>query len=160
MLGETAVHVGGRQQPEAAVPMLCGVPGEEDVAVGARVLDGAEPLRKRRPVLQRLELGLRERVVVGDMRVGMGFGHAQVGKQKGDGLRGHRRPALGVDGQLITGDPLPGAGLADEPLGERGALAMGHHPTDDVPAEDVKHDVEVEVGPLRRPEELRDVPAP
>jgi hypothetical protein len=38
----------------------------------------------------------------------------------------------------------------NEPLGQGGALAMGHHPADDVPAEDVEHDVEVEVGPLRR----------
>src|SRR5437773_6258647 len=48
----------------------------------------------------------------------------------------------------------------DEPLGQRGALAMGHHPADHVPAEDVEHDVEIEVGPLRRPQQLRNVPAP
>jgi hypothetical protein len=40
------------------------------------------------------------------------------------------------------------------------ALAMGHHPADHVPAEHVEHDVEVEVGPLRRPEPLRDIPTP
>jgi hypothetical protein len=37
---------------------------------------------------------------------------------------------------------------------------MGHHPADDVTAEDVEHDVQVEVGPVRRAEELSDVPAP
>ena len=33
---------------------------------------------------------------------------------------------------------------------------MGHHPADDVTAEDVEHDVQVEVGPLRRAQERRD----
>src|SRR4030095_4042947 len=50
--------------------------------------------------------------------------------------------------------------LADELLGQRRALAMRDHPADHVPAEDVEHDVQVEVGPLRGPEELGDVPAP
>jgi hypothetical protein len=40
-------------------------PREEDVAVSPRVLDRAEPLGERRPILERLELRLRERVVVG-----------------------------------------------------------------------------------------------
>ena len=44
LLGHAMVHVGGRQQAEAGVMMLGVVPREEDVAVGAGVLDRAEPL--------------------------------------------------------------------------------------------------------------------
>ena len=136
------------------------VPGEEDVAVGAGVLDRAEARREVRPVLQRLELRLGERVVVGDVRPAVGLGDAQVGQQQRHGLGGHRRAAIGVDGQLLAADALPGTGLADELLGQRGAFAMGHHPADHVAAEHVEHHVEVEVGPLRRAQQLGDVPAP
>src|SRR3990172_6716551 len=78
LLGEAVVHIMGRQQSQAAVMMFDVVPGEEDVAVGAGVLDRAEPRRESRPVLQRLELRLRERVVVGDVRAGMGLRDPQV----------------------------------------------------------------------------------
>jgi hypothetical protein len=37
---------------------------------------------------------------------------------------------------------------------------VGDHPADDVAAEDVEDDVQVQVGLLRRAEQLRDVPAP
>jgi hypothetical protein len=160
LLGQAVMHVGGRQQPKTAVMVLDVVPGEEDVAVGADVLDRAEPVRERRPVLQRLELRLRERVVVGDVGAAMRLRDPQVGEQERDGLRGQGRTAVSVDRQLLAGDALPGAGFTDEPLGQRGALAMGHHPADHVPAEDVEHDVEVKVGPLRRPQQLRNVPTP
>ncbi len=55
LLGQAEVHVVGREQPEAAVVMFGVVPGEEDVPVGPRVLERAEPVRERRPVFQRLE---------------------------------------------------------------------------------------------------------
>jgi hypothetical protein len=52
------------------------------------------------------------------------------------------------------------ASLGDQPLGERGVLARGEHPPDDVATEDVEDHIEIEVGPLRRAEQLGDVPAP
>jgi hypothetical protein len=82
----------------------------------------------------------------------MRLGDAEVGQQDG-GLGGHRRPAIGVDRELPTVDALAGARLADELLRERGALPMGHHPADHAAAEDIEHHVQVEVGPLRRPEQ-------
>jgi len=33
----------------------------------------------------------------------------------GDGLGGHRRPAIGVDGELPAVDALPATGLVNEP---------------------------------------------
>ena len=44
--------------------------------------------------------------------------------------------------------------------GQRRVLPVGDHPADRVAAEDVEHDVEVEVRPLRRPQQLGDVPGP
>ena len=57
-------------------------------------------------------------------------------------------------------DVLFVAGLFDETTGQRRVLPVGDHPADRVAAEDVEHDVEVEVRPLRRPQQLGDVPAP
>jgi hypothetical protein len=45
MLSQTVMHVVGRQQTEAGVMVLGVVPGAEDVAVPARVLDRADALR-------------------------------------------------------------------------------------------------------------------
>ena len=78
LLGQAMMNVGRRQQAEASVTMFGVVPGEEDAAVGPDVLDRAEPLGECRPVLQRLELRLRERVVVGDVRAGMSLGDAEA----------------------------------------------------------------------------------
>jgi hypothetical protein len=39
LLGQAVVHVGGRQRAEAAVVMFGVVPGEEGLAMGARVLE-------------------------------------------------------------------------------------------------------------------------
>ncbi len=49
---------------------------------------------------------------------------------------------------------------ASERLGQLGPLGPGQHPADDVAAEDVDHDVEVEVVPFLRAQQFRDVPAP
>jgi hypothetical protein len=56
------MHVGGREQAKARMMVLGVVPEKEDVAVSSRILDRAEALWERRPILQRLELRLRERV--------------------------------------------------------------------------------------------------
>ena len=56
LLDPSEVDIGRREQAQPAVMMLGVVPGKEDVAMGPRVLDRAEPLGERRPVLQGLEL--------------------------------------------------------------------------------------------------------
>jgi hypothetical protein len=71
ILGQAPVNVVGCEQAKAGMPML-GVLGEEDVAVGPGVLDRAEALGERRPALRRLEVCLRERVVIGHVRADMG----------------------------------------------------------------------------------------
>lgn len=49
-----------------------------------------------------------------------------------DHLRRHRRPAIGVYGELSRLDSLSPTGLLDELLREGRALGVGDHPTDDV----------------------------
>ena len=74
----------GREQADAAVMVLGVVPGKEALEKAACILDRAEARREVRAVLQRLELRLRERVVVGDVGATMGLGDPQVGEQERD----------------------------------------------------------------------------
>jgi len=146
------VHHLGRQQAEARVVVFGVVPGEEGAAEGACVLDAAEAVGKLRPVLERLELALGEGVVVGDVRAAVRLGDAEVRQQQGDWSARHRRAAVGVHRHHPWPNRLLLAGLVDELLCELRGLTLGHHPPDDVAAEDVEDHVQVEVGPLHRPE--------
>lgn len=78
----------------------------------------------------------------------------------GDTLGPHRRPTVRMQCELAFGDGLLLATLRDQALSEQRALALRHHPSDDVPAEDVQDDVEVKVAPLDGSLQLGDVPGP
>lgn len=151
--GPSVVHGGWRHQPETRVVMLAVVPGEEPLAEGTGVLDRTEPLRELRAVLQGLELGLGERIVVGDLGARVAPRHAELRQQQRHGLAGHRRATIGVEKQLAWSDALLRASLGDQPLCERGGLPWREHPAGHVSAEDVEYHVEVEVGPLHRTQE-------
>ena len=122
--GEPVVHVVRREQAEPDVVVLGVVPGEEVAAEAARVLERAEAVGEVGPVLQRLELRLGVRVVVRDVRPRVALGDAEVGEQQRDRLRGHRRAAVGVHGELARRDALPLAALGDQLLGEPRGLAV------------------------------------
>src|SRR4030081_2974654 len=63
-LGPAIVNVRRRVVAQAGMPMRLVVPGEEAPAEAAGVLLRSEAVRKLRHVLERLELGFAERVVV------------------------------------------------------------------------------------------------
>ena len=142
-----------RQQADAGVVVLVVVPVEHRPEVAARVLDRAESLGEARPVFDGLELCLGERVVVGDVRSTVALADAEVGKEQREGLGGHRGAAVGVDGDLARLDAFTFVGIFDQALGQFRSLARCDHPADHVAAEDVEQHVEVEVGPLLRPEQ-------
>lgn len=50
-----------------------------------------------------------------------------------------------MEGELVGRDLLLLRGLREQPLGQLGALAIGDHPANDVTAENVQDDVEIEV---------------
>ena len=62
--------------------------------------------------------------------------------------------------ELAGLDVLFGATLLDQPLGQLCAFAHRYHPAGDVAAEHIEDHVEIKVGPLGRPQQLGDVPAP
>jgi hypothetical protein len=60
----------------------------------------------------------------------------------------------------VDADLYRRAGGGDELMGEIGGLSRRDHPADDVAAEDVEDDVEVEADLIGQPLEVGDVPAP
>ena len=90
----------------------------------------------------------------------MALRDAEAGHRLRQRLRPHRGATVGVDDELAWRDVLPRAAFGDEVPGERTRLPLRDQPAHDVAAEDVEQDVEVVVGPRRRPEQFRDVPAP
>lgn len=93
------------------------VPVEEVDGEGTGVLDGAEAGWEAWPILQGSELTFRVRVVVGDMRAAVGFGNPKITEQEGDWFGGHRRAAIGMNGELRTRDALLTASVVKELLG-------------------------------------------
>src|SRR5213594_4227036 len=150
----------GRHHADPGVAMLGVVPGEELTAKRSPILHGSKPVGEAWAVLEGLELRLRVRVVIGDVRPREGLRDAEVGEEHADRLAIHGRAAVGVDDELARADLLLLAGVLDEPFGEGRVLLPREHPSGNVAAEDVKDHVEVEVGPLHRTEQLGDVPRP
>ena len=62
-----------RHQADACVMMVLVIPGEEATAECACLVDGLEPFWELRLVFQGLEVGLREGVVVRDVRPAQGI---------------------------------------------------------------------------------------
>ena len=59
-----------------------------------------------RPILHRLELTLREGIVIGHVRTTVGLGDAKGREQLGHVVRSHRRASIAVQRQLLLADLL------------------------------------------------------
>jgi len=71
-----------RRHADPRVPMLPVVPGKTRMAKLSTVLEASEPIRELWPILHRLKLALRIRIIVGGVRSAVGLGHAQIGEQE------------------------------------------------------------------------------
>lgn len=107
-------------QADATVAMVVVVPVEEMLTMSPGILERSEALREVWPILQGLELRLRVRVVVRDVRTAVGAGDVQIDQQLRDGLGAHARAPIGMQGEGAGSDVLLGDRLGDEPLGELG----------------------------------------
>ena len=159
--GQTIVDVVGGHQAQGTVPVLGVVPREEALAENLGVLVRPEPSREVRPVLEGLELRLGEGVVVGDVRAAV-RAWSRRGRPAARPRAWTSSTRRGRHGCVSWPGPMSCRAQvsAMSRSASAAALAMRHHPADDVAAEDVEHHVEVVVGPLRRAQELGDVPAP
>ena len=125
--------------------MVLVVPGEEAAAEVLGILDAAEALGELGLVFQGLEVGFRERVVVGGVGPAVRLGDAEIGQHQGGGLGLHRAAAVGMEGQLAGRHGVLGEGVIEQRLEQGGAFGIGDAPADDPAAEDVEDDVEIEV---------------
>src|SRR5207253_2613017 len=142
-------------QADAGVVVCLVVPGRELLQVAAGVGQAREPLGKGGGVLQCLEPRLGVGVVVADPGPGVRPDDAEVLKQLGDRLRGHRRAAVGVQDR---GYAVHAEHLAHHLGGQRSGLVRVDAHADDVPGVDVDHDVGVEPTAPHRAGQLGDVP--
>ena len=140
--------------------MFVVVPLEEFSGPTARIQWASEPVGVIRPVLQRLELRFRERVIVRNMRSRVGFSYPQVRHQQSHRFGGHRATPVGMDSQLIRLDVLTDAGGRDQFFGQAGRFAFGDQPADHIAAENIQDVVQVVVSPFGRTQQPGNVPAP
>lgn len=88
-----AVDAARAHVADARITALRVVRDEKGLTVRAGVSETAKACGEVRPVLHRLELRLRVRIVVRDVRAGMALGDDQIDQQGGHGLgalAGHR----------------------------------------------------------------------
>ena len=103
-----------RQKADAGVVMFVVVPLEKRTAETDSIFVAAKTVGEFGAIFHRLELAFGERIVVRYVRPTMRLGHPQRGQQLRHVVRGHRRPAIAVDCQLIFADPLVFNGLSDQ----------------------------------------------
>ena len=132
--------------------MLVVVPGEELGQEAVRILVGAEALGKLGAVLHRLELALRVRIVVGDIRPAVGLGDSHFRQQEGHDLGLHRWSSIRMHRESPRTNVLPLDGLLNEFLGQLGRFPVGQHPAHYVTAKDIQDHVKVKIRPLRWPQ--------
>jgi hypothetical protein len=83
----------------------------------------------------------------------------QEREQAGDGVRGHRRAAVGVDGARRDG-VVGGDGVLDEFFGQDAVLGGPDLPMNDFAGEDINDDVQQIVDASHGPFQFGDVPRP
>ena len=152
------VHSVRGHHGDPAVAMHGVVPAEERPAVDPRMLDRREARREVRSILERLELRLRVRIVIGDVWPAVRLDHIEVHEERGHRLGPHARTAIRVQRQGPRRDTLLVHRVGDELLGELGGFTRGDHPADDVAAEDIEDDVQVKARPFGRPLEWSERP--
>ena len=155
--GENVVWCEERQ---AGVMMVVVVPAEKFVAPLARMGDVDEAARIVRLVLRGPEVRLGVGVVVGDARARVASLHAELGKQVGEAVAGHRSSSVLVDDELAGLHPVAADSLGEQLFGQCCVLAGCNHPGDDVAAEQIQDHVQAQEGATFVGRELRDVPRP
>src|SRR5690606_9920307 len=81
LLRLSVMHLMWRKQAKAGMVMLVVVPVEKGATKGLSVLQATETVRKFRPVLERLELRFRVRIVIARPRATVSFRDAESRQQ-------------------------------------------------------------------------------
>ena len=159
--GLAVVHHRRREQPHHGVAMFLVVPAKKSLTESTAVLDTAKAVREVRSILQGAKLTFRERIVVRDVRPTLCvFVTPRSASKKATGLDLIEVPrsacSVSWPGWMHCFLQLSSINH----LASSSTPAHRDHATGDVAAEDIEKHVEVEVRPLRRTQQLGDVPAP
>jgi hypothetical protein len=95
-----------------------------------------------------------------DMRSAVRFTDLKIHEQRSHGFRAHAAAAVGMQRQCTRDDALFVSRIGDDLIGELGRFTRRDHPADDVAAEDIEDDVQMEAGPFRRTFQLCYIPRP
>ncbi len=156
----TVEHVGRREERDAGVLVHVVEPRDELLAPGPAMHQRRERAGVVRLVLEGLELRLGKGVVVADVGSAEAANHTQRGQQLGEPVRPHRAAAICVDDERARRDAVARDGVGEQLLGVCRVLALGDHPADDHPAEQVDGHVQVVEDAGQRTAQLGDVPGP
>ena len=157
-VGLPEVDLVGCHQADACVMMVLVIPGEEAATERAGLVDRPEPFGELWLIFQRLEVSLREGIVVRGVRPAVGFDHAEIGEHQGGRLGLHGATAICVQRQLVGQHGMFGHGDLEQGFELNGTFGMLDAPADHAATEDVENDIEVEVRPFHRPHQFGDVP--
>src|SRR5450759_2635546 len=86
--------------------------------------------------------------------------HTEIGHQKSQWLGRHRSTTIRVNIELSWNNALFLASFSDELFGQFFGFPISQHPSQDITAENVEDDVQIEIRPLGRAQQLGDVPTP
>ncbi len=89
LLGPTVMEILRGQESDSRMVVLLIVPVEERNIEESGVFNATKTRRKLRPVLERLEVGFRVRVIIAGIGAAMGLCNTQVGQQTGHRLGCH-----------------------------------------------------------------------
>jgi hypothetical protein len=156
----TVVYIRRGEQRKARMLVSVIIPGKELLTPGPRMAGRAKVFWVVRLVLERLELGLREGVVVAHMRTTEAANHPQDSEELSEALGAHRRAAIGMDREHSWLDAVTGHGLRKEVLRQLGALAFGEQPTYRHATEEVQDNIQAIEQSWQRSTQLRDIPRP
>jgi len=94
------------------------IPVEEGTCPSARILYGTKTVRIAGSILERLELRLAERIIVGGVGTGVAGAHTEVVQQQRQRLGAHRAAVVGVQDERVALDTLTRAGGFDQVFGK------------------------------------------
>src|SRR3990170_8813250 len=108
--------------------MFLVVPGKECVCPGTCIRLATKATGIVGTILQSLELGFGVRIIVGNMRARMGFGHTKIRQKKSHRLGSHGTASVSMDRELIWLNPLSSTGFGNQFFRQSGRFAFCDHP--------------------------------
>src|SRR5450755_3625331 len=130
--------------------MLVVVPIEERAAERSSIDEVGEGRWKLWLIFGGLEQRFDVRIIVGNVRSGMGLGYTQIGKHECDGFRFHGAATIGMYRQLFGIGTLLSNRRPQQNFRQLGTLPICNHPANHVSAINIDYCIEIKISPFLR----------